>query len=307
MTEKNRLSRETKFLGSGFLYNSVYDEDILRVRDFDFLEVISEDLMGSCKSGYARHVPETFKKILKEVPISLHGVSLSIGSADPLNIDYLRALKRIVKAVHPVMVSEHLVWCGVDGYSTNELLPVPYTERNLKYISERIDFVQNYLGRTMAFENSPSYINYELTDMREVDFLNALTASTGCTLLLDVNNLFINSKNNRFDPKTFLRELDFKNVVHIHLAGHQKKAGFCIDSHDDFIDDQVWKLYEFVCSLKSKINAVIEWDHKLPTYKEIISEVAKAQTIQRTARDQAAAEGNHEIDSAARRRFESTA
>lgn len=284
-------SLDFAFRGVGLLYNTNHGDKLAKMalaakRKVDFVEVITENLMLPASMRADRWLESSLTTVLENFPISLHGISLSIGSADPIDFEYLKAMKKLIQTYHPICVSDHLVWCGIGGRRVHELLPIPYTEKTLRFVSDRIDAVQEYLGRAIAFENSPTYFRYKISNIEEADFLNRLCKRTGCRLLLDLNNLFINGTNNQFSPIQYLEHIDLNVVEHIHIAGFKKIQGFLFDSHDDFVSKNVWSLLKYVFARKPEINTVLEWDQNIPSFKELTDEVKKAKSIQMSARTQ---------------------
>lgn len=244
-----------------------------------WLEVISENYMNW------RYLENTSKlralrKLREHYPISLHGVSLSIGSTDPLNMEYLMALKDLIKDIEPCSVSDHLCWTGVAGNTSYDLLPLPFTTEAVRWLTERIDFVQNYLGQKIMLENISSYLEFSGAEMAEAEFLNEVISRSGCDLLLDVNNVYVNSNNFTFDPFNYIKALPLKRVGHIHLAGHSKgNNGLLIDTHGTSVSDAVWNLYQTTCHLMGRHKVMIERDENIPEWEELEVELLKLRSI----------------------------
>ena len=202
----------------------------------DWFEIISENYMDS--HGRPRHVLE---QIAERYPIVMHGVSLSIGSTDPLNFDYLQRLKKLAETVDPRWVSDHLCWTGVAGRNSHDLLPVPYNEATLRHVVERIRIVQDFLERPLVLENPSSYVAFADSTMTEWEFITRMAEAAECGLLLDVNNVYVSSVNHDFDPEEYIRSIPHERVVQCHLAGHTNLKTHCIDTHDDHVIDRVWE------------------------------------------------------------------
>ncbi|MGE3769507.1 MAG: DUF692 family multinuclear iron-containing protein [Bdellovibrionales bacterium] len=238
----------------------------------DWFEIISENFMdtdGKPKRNLAR--------IKEHYPIVMHGVSLSIGTVDPLNSEYLQKLKALADWVQPAWISDHLCWTGVAHKNTHDLLPVPYTEEALKHIVQRIKEVQDFMGRPIAFENPSTYLEFQSSAMPEAEFIARMAEGSGCNLLLDVNNVYVTCYNHRLDPKAYLDALPLDRVAQIHLSGHTNKGTHIIDTHDDHVIDEVWNLYKYVVSKAGRTpNTMVEWDDKVPEFPVLDAELQKA-------------------------------
>lgn len=239
--------------------------------DVDWFEIISENYMET--EGRPKYMLE---QIREKYPLVMHGVSLSIGTVDPLNSDYLKQLKDLIAWVDPVWISDHLCWTGVAHKQTHDLLPVPYTEEALKHIIERLRMVQDYLERPILMENPSTYLEFQSSEMTEWDFIRRMAEESGCGLLLDANNVYVSCYNHKWDPKTYLDALPMERVVQIHLAGHQNNGTHIIDTHDDHVTDEVWKLYEYIIGTAGQISTMVEWDDKIPAFDVVKAELDKA-------------------------------
>lgn len=215
-------------LGFGLGLRPEYYSHILDTQpSVDWFEIVSENYM------VAGGKPLMFlDKIRQDYPLVMHGVSLSIGGTDPLDMNYLQQLKTLKQRVEPQWVSDHLCWTGVAGINLHDLLPLPYTESTVKHVVERIRRVQDYLGCQILIENVSSYISYQQSDMQEWEFIRAITQQADCFLLLDVNNLFVSAFNHGFDPYTYLNNLPIDRIKQIHLAGYTEATDYLIDTHD---------------------------------------------------------------------------
>ncbi len=253
-----------------------YREVFERLPELAFLEVHSENFF--LEGGASMHALERARAAY---PISLHGVGLSLGSADALAGEHLAGLKRLVDRVEPALVSEHLCWGGVGGVHFNDLLPLPYTGEALALLASRIDHVQETLRRPILLENLSAYVECRDSEMTETAFLAELARRTGCGLLLDVNNLYVNAINFGFDPVARLAELDAASIGQMHLAGHTVVDDCLIDTHGSLVCDPVWSLYEEACRRFGPRPTLIEWDTDLPALDVLLSQAAQADAIAR--------------------------
>ncbi|WP_172199700.1 DUF692 domain-containing protein [Niveibacterium sp. COAC-50] len=249
--------------------------DFLETRPaVDWLEVISENYM--VPGGKPLHYLDAIRR---DYPMVMHGVSLSIGSTDPLDRDYLAALKALASRVDPAWISDHLCWTGVDHQNLHDLLPMPYTEAALRHLTERIDQVQDYLGRQILLENVSSYIAFANDEVAEWDFLAELAQRADCLLLLDVNNVYVSSVNHGFDPRRFIDRLPGDRVRQIHLAGHEDHGDYLIDTHDHPICNAVWDLYAYAVERLGQVPTMIERDDNIPALPELLAELDQARAI----------------------------
>jgi uncharacterized protein len=216
-------------------------------------------------------------------PVSLHGVGLSLGSTDPLADAHLRALRNLCARVAPALVSEHLSWSSVGGRFTNDLLPLPYTDEALRHVAARIAIVQDALGRQILVENVSSYLQFAHSSFTEWEFLAALVAECGCGLLLDVNNVYVNAMNHRFDPLTFMLALPAHAVQELHLAGHSSLQAvgqtLLLDTHSQPVAPAVWALFEAAVAHFGPRPTLIEWDSAIPALDVLLAEAAHADAI----------------------------
>lgn len=259
-------------LGLGVGLRAVHYSHILREWPaVDWFEIISENYLDS--GGRPRSVLD---QIAERYPIVMHGVSLSIGSCDPLNFDYLTRLKRLADAIRPRWISDHVCWTGIAGRNTHDLLPIPFHEASLRHVVERVKCVQEVLERPLVLENPSSYVTFTSSTMSEPEFLTRLCAETGCRLLLDVNNVYVSGRNHDFDPVEYLRAIPADRVQQIHLAGHTDCGTHVIDTHDGPVIDPVWALYRFAEELTGGAATLLEWDAKIPDFPTVHAEVLKA-------------------------------
>lgn len=237
----------------------------------DWFEAISENFMDSHgRPGFI------IRQIAERYPVVLHGVSMSIGSSDPLNLDYLKKLKALADDINAVWVSDHLCWTGTLGINSHDLLPLPINEETLNYVVKRVIEVQERLQRPLVLENPSTYVSFKSSDMSEPEFFKELTRQTGCKLLLDVNNVFVSCFNHGSNPLEYLHAFPFDAVVQIHLAGHQHCQTHIVDTHDQPVCDAVWELFRFAWQQCGGVSTLLEWDGDVPEFDRVHHEVQKA-------------------------------
>jgi uncharacterized protein (UPF0276 family) len=259
-------------LGLGLGLRTVHFPHILQHNPaVDWFEIISENFMDS--GGRPRYVLE---QVAERYAVVMHGVSLSIGSADPLDFDYLAKLKRLAGAVKARWVSDHLCWTGVAGLNAHDLLPIPLNEATLKHVAERVRIAQHFLERPLVLENPSTYVTFADSTLSEWEFLSRLAEETDCGLLLDVNNVYVSSVNHDFDPAEYIRSVPHRRVVQFHLAGHTNCETHLIDTHDGPVIDPVWDLYRLAHRLTGGAATLLEWDAKIPPFPVVHAEVLKA-------------------------------
>ncbi len=242
----------------------------------DWFEVLSENFM--VRGGRPLHVLE---RVRRDHPVVLHGVSLSIGSADPLRSDYLKDLAALIERVQPAWVSDHLCWTGVGGHNAHDLLPLPYTEEVLDHVSRRVCEVQERIGRRIALENASSYLEFEGSDMPEWEFLAELAQRADCGILLDVNNVYVSAVNHGFDPRKYLEAIPPERVWQVHLAGHTDRGTHLLDTHGTHVCEAVWDLYRFATGRIGAVSSLVEWDENVPEWEVLVSESEQARAIRR--------------------------
>lgn len=223
----------------------------------------------------------TLERIRADYPLSLHGVGLSLGSVDPLDTRHIGKLARLVKRIEPGLVSEHLSWGAVDGRHLNDLLPLPYTEEALAHVSLRIEEVQDRLGRQILIENVSSYLEFNCSTMTEWEFLVEAASISGARILLDVNNIYVNSKNHGFEASDYIEAVPAALVGEIHLAGHTVQSygehEILVDTHNALVRDDVWTLYDAAIARFGRTPTLIEWDSELPPVETLLAEAARAE------------------------------
>lgn len=272
-------------LGFGLGLRTGHYEEILRLKPkVDWLEVLSENYL--MPGGRPLHYLD---RICAEYPCVMHGVSLSIGGADPIDWNYLRQLKALADRIQPHWISDHLCWTGVAGINTHDLLPLPYTEETLKHVAGRVRQVQDFLGRRILLENVSSYISYKESTFTEWEFLSALAREADCLLLLDVNNVYVSAYNHHFDVEEFLRGVPLERVQQIHLAGHSNCGEYIIDTHDAEIIDPVWDLYAKAIDYLGPVSTMIERDDRIPPLAHLVAELDVARRVTRESLQRMAA------------------
>jgi uncharacterized protein (UPF0276 family) len=259
-------------LGLGVGLRAAHFAHILREQPaVDWFEVISENFMDS--GGRPRYVLE---QVAERYPVVMHGVSLSIGSTDPLDFDYLARLKRLADAVRARWVSDHVCWTGVAGLNAHDLLPILLNEDTLAHVVGRVRTVQDYLERPLVLENPSTYVGFADSTLSEWEFLSRLAEEADCGLLLDVNNVYVSAVNHDFDPAEYVRSVPHRRVVQFHLAGHTDCGTHLIDTHDGHVIDPVWELYRLAHRLTGGASTLLEWDAKIPPFPVVHAEVLKA-------------------------------
>lgn len=263
------------FLGFGLGLRTDHFQYVLDHKPkVDWFEVISENFMvGGGKPRYY------LDAIRQDYPIVMHGVSLSVGSTDPLNMDYLKNLKTLAAQVQPEWLSDHLCFGSVGGVNSHDLLPLPYTEETIDHVVERIGQVQDFLGRQMLLENVSSYVSYKDSNMDEWAFYDEICRRADCLMLLDVNNIYVSARNHNSDPQQYIRNIDPKRVQQIHLAGHSDYGDYVIDTHDHPVCPPVWQLYRDTIELMGPVSTMIERDDNIPDFPSLESELAQARQL----------------------------
>ncbi len=262
-------------LGFGLGLRTTHYEAILETRPaLDWFEIISENYMVDGGRPLAN-----LARIRRDYPMAMHGVSLSIGSSEPLNTDYLRELKKLADRIEPAIISDHLCWTGVAGKNLHDLMPIPYTDEAVTHVVDRVRQVQDFLGRQILLENVSSYVTFAQSDMSEWDFLRLIAERADCHILLDINNIFVSAINHGFDPIEYVEGIPIDRVRQFHLAGHDNRGDIIIDTHDAAVIDPVWSLYAIACERFGPISTMIERDDNIPPLEELLVELGKARQI----------------------------
>lgn len=271
-------SIENNFIGFGLGLRTDHFHDVLNTRpDIDWFEVVSENFMVA--GGKPRYYLDAIRE---HYPIVMHGVSLSIGSTDGINWTYLNQLKKLASDTLPLWISDHLCWTGVDGVNSHDLLPLPYTEEAVAHVVKQIQQVQDFLGRQILIENVSSYLSYKTSEMQEWEFLNVIAQQADCKILLDINNIYVSSRNHDFDCDDYLVGIDPARVQQFHLAGHSDFGDYVVDTHDHPVCDPVWSLYQKALQRFGPVSTMIERDANIPSFKELEAELDIARDIAQT-------------------------
>ena len=259
-----------------------YEEIAAGLPPVDWFEILTENYLvaGGRPIGW-------LDRIRADYPLVMHGVSLSIGSTDPLDFDYLRAVKTLAQRIEPRWISDHLCWTGVAGRNLHDLLPLPYTEQALRHVVERVQAVQEFLGQRILLENVSSYVSFKSDELTEWEFLAQVAQRADCLILLDVNNIYVSARNHGFDAQAYLDAIPAQRVRQIHLAGHSDCGDYIIDTHDAPVIDPVWALYGRAIERLGPVATMIERDDKIPPLAELLTELDRARAIAESALQQA--------------------
>lgn len=240
----------------------------------DWLEIISENYLVD--GGKPLHYLD---RIRRDYLMVMHGVSLSIGSSDPLDMDYLAQIRGLAERIEPAWISDHICWTGTSSLNMHDLLPMPLTRQSLDHMVARVGKVQDFLGRPLVLENASTYVSFQCDELAEWDFVGELVKRSGCELLLDVNNVYVSSVNHGFAPHDYIDAIPADAVRQIHLAGHEDHGDYIIDTHDHPIVDPVWDLYAYVLSRIGWVPTMIERDDHIPPLAELVVELDRARRI----------------------------
>jgi len=266
---------ERPYLGFGLGLRPAHYETILNESPaVDWFEIISENYL--VPGGKPIHYLE---RIRARYPLVMHGVSLSIGSHDPLDREYLRQLKALADRIEPAWLSDHLCWTGVGGVNAHDLLPLPYTEEAISHVVARLSEVQDFLGRRILIENVSSYVTYPESEMTEWEFLREIVERTDCRILLDINNIYVSSFNHEFNPSTYLEAIPVDRVWQFHVGGHRNDGDYIFDTHDEPVIDPVWELYAQAVRRFGRVSTMIERDDNIPPLAELVAELDHARRI----------------------------
>lgn len=274
-------------LGYGIGLRTVHFAEVLERRPaVDFFEAITENFLDT--GGRPRHVLD---RVAGRTPVVLHGVSLNVGSADPLDFGYLAKVKELARRVNAPWVTDHLCWTGVAGRNTHDLLPIPRNEVSLAHVAARVRTVQDFLERPIHLENPSTYLELAASTMGEAEFLARLTEEAGCGLLLDVNNVFVSSYNHGWDAEAYVDAIPADRVVQVHLAGHTDHGTHLLDTHSAPVRREVWSLYERLVKRTGPVTTLVEWDDEIPALDVVHAEALRARDAAERAlgRDEAVA------------------
>ena len=249
----------------------------------DWFEIVSENFIDT--GGRPMHFLD---QVAERYPIVMHGVSLSVGSTDPIDFGFLDKLEALARRVNARWLGDHVCWTGVAGLNGHDLYPVPYTEAGLRHMIARVRTIQDYLERPLVLENPSTYLTFAASSMPEEEFIARLAVEADCALLLDVNNVYVTCRNHDLDPVAYLDAIPLDRVVQIHLAGHTDNGTHCIDTHDGRVTDAVWKLYGRVIAQAGSRATLLEWDASIPKFSVLQQEVRKASRFREQIREAAA-------------------
>lgn len=262
-------------LGYGLGLRTVHYEEIFAGNPkVDWFEAVSENYL--VPGGKPLKMLE---RVRERYPVVLHGVSMSIGSTDPIDTTYLKQLKALAQRIEPAWVSDHLCWTGVGQQNLHDLMPLPYTAEAVRHVANRVAQVQDYLGRQILLENVSSYLTYSSSEMDEWQFIAAIAEEADCQILLDINNIYVSAFNHGFDARTYLERIPAKRVQQFHLAGHDNCGDYIVDTHDAPVIDAVWDLYAAAVRRFGPVATMIERDDKIPPLAELVAELDHARAI----------------------------
>lgn len=269
------VQRPFEYLGFGLGLRTDHYHTILETNpEIDWFEALSENYLvpGGKPLYYLDQISERY-------PMVMHGVSMSIGSADPINWDYLRQIKELAQRIDAKWISDHCCWTGVHYNNMHDLLPMPYTDEAIQHMVSRIRAIQDFLGRQILIENASTYLTYTESHMTEWDFLKTVIEEADCLVLLDINNIYVSSYNHGFDPVEYVQAIPKERVQQFHLAGHTNKGDYIIDTHDHPVIDPVWDLYAKAVNHFGKVSTMIERDDHIPPLSVLLEELNQAKHI----------------------------
>ncbi len=262
-------------LGVGVGFRTPHVRTVLRDRPaMDWFEIISENYFA--EGGIQRANLEALRDAYRVIP---HGVSLSIGGTDPLDLAYLARLRSLVDRIGAPWCSDHLCFTGIGGIDTHDLLPLPMHRKSLEHLVERIKRVQGFLERPFALENPSTYLAFRESSIPEPEFLAEVAERADCGLLLDVNNVYVSAFNHGFDARAYIDALPADRVVQIHLAGHSARGNYLLDTHSDHVKAEVWDLYAQTLRRVGPTSTLIEWDQDIPEWTVLAAEAARARDV----------------------------
>jgi uncharacterized protein (UPF0276 family) len=277
-------ANQLEFLGYGLGLRTEYYDIILEQRpEVDWFEILTENYMVD--GGKPLYFLDAIRQ---HYPMVMHGVSLSIGGTDPLNMQYLSHLKSLAQRLQPHWISDHLCWTAQGGHNLHDLLPLPYNEAAIKHVAGRVRQVQDFLERQILLENVSSYVTYQHSEMSEWEFYRSVVEEADCLMLLDINNVYVSARNHHFDPLDYLNAMAGERVQQIHLAGHTDCGDYVIDTHDHPVVDPVWRLYEEALKRFGPVSTMIERDDRFPPFGELMQELNQARAVGKSVLGKAA-------------------
>ena len=274
--QDNNENKLYQNLGFGLGLREKHIDDFIKQRpeNVEWFEIISENYFNPLSERRGK-----LEKLRSDFSFVMHGVSMSIGSSDEINIDYLTKLKKLENWLQPELVSDHICWTGINNFNSHDLLPVPYTEESLKNMVKKIKQAQDFLGRRIALENPSTYLEFNGSTINEWDYIRYVAEEADCLLLLDINNVYVNCFNHNYNEQEYISAIPGERVAQIHLAGHKNFETHIVDTHSDHVNDEVLDLYEFTASKIGKRSSMIEWDAEIPDSKTILKELDKVRKI----------------------------
>jgi len=267
----------TPWIGVGL--RSPHVKEILATKpNVDFFELLTDNHLA--EGGYAR---QQAYAIRQDYPVTMHCVGMSLGGTDPIDFAYLAKIKKLAAELEPLCISDHLCWTSFEKQHAHDLLPLPYTEEAVIYVSDRIKQIQEFLETTLVVENVSSYLSYECSNLNEWEFLTAIAETSNCKILLDLNNIYVSQYNNQIDAKEYINNISLDLVAEIHLAGFENKGEYLLDAHNNKVSRPVWELYQEVITHDTSIPTLIEWDNDLPLFSILLHEAKKARRHKQSA------------------------
>ena len=264
--------------GIGVGLRSPHIKEILSTKpEVDFFELLTDNHLA--EGGYSR---QQAYLIRQDYPITMHCVGMSLGGTDPIDFAYLGKIKKLANELEPFCISDHLCWTSFNKQHAHDLLPLPYTEEAISYVSKRIRQIQDFLETTLVVENVSSYLSYECSIFTEWEFLTAVAETSNCKILLDLNNIYVSQYNNEIDAEEYIKNIPLNLVAEIHLAGFEHKGSYLLDAHNHKVSTPVWKLYQEVMKNNISIPTLIEWDNDLPPFSTLLEEAEKARRYQQS-------------------------
>jgi uncharacterized protein (UPF0276 family) len=252
-----------------------FSEHLAAPPPVDWVEAVSENFMAPGGRPLA-----VLEKVRRDVPVVLHGVSLSIGATDPLSERYLARLAALARRIEPAWISDHLCWGSHGGRYVHDLWPLPYTEEALRHVAARVERVQEVLGRQILLENVSSYAAFRESEMPEWEFLAEVARRADCGILLDVNNVYVSARNHGFDPHAYLAGVPAERVGQVHLAGHSDRGRYLLDTHDEEVPAAVWELHRETVRRIGPVSTLVEWDDRVPPLERLVQESRRAAAIE---------------------------